>query len=118
MPAAKRDKTTGPPPAVRGAKSKSAPHVPPDGQPALRLHTIPSFVPPTQTVGHVPPGQSRSVTQGCPSFDPPLHCPRRRAKRSTVYGASAEPKSVITSGGTVGSASGSKIGGSLPPSGV
>ena len=53
------------------------------------------------------------------AFSPPTHTSTgvRRAIRSTLVGASADPNKVAAVG-SVGSACGSKMGGSLRPSGV
>src|SRR5262245_28329953 len=117
VPIGDRGSTIGPPPDAMGAKSaKSAPHRPPEHCASL-AHGAPGVAPPTQVDGQVPPaGQSVSSTQRCAAF---VHVPAWRAMRRIVYGASAEPKSVMTSWpATLGSAVGSKMGGSLAPSGV
>ena len=117
VPIGTRGNVIGPPAVASGRKSaKSAPHRPPEHCESS-VHGAPGVPPPTHVVGQVPPaGQSVSSTQGWAAFE---HVPARRAMRSTVYGASAEPKSVMTFGSVmVGSAVGSKIGGSFAPSGV
>src|SRR5690349_14873499 len=117
VPTGDRGSTTGPPPATSGVKSeKSAPHRPPEHWPSF-AHAWPGVPPPTHVDGHAPPeGQSPSTTQLFAAFE---QVPACRAMRRIVYGASAEPKSVTTSWpATLGSAVGSKIGGSRAPSGV
>src|SRR5439155_26124802 len=91
-------------------------------QSASAVHGRPSLDPlvHARNVGmHVPPGQSRALAHPASAFSPPRHNSTgvRRAIRSTLVGASADPNKVVAAG-SVGSASGSKMGGSLRPSGV
>src|SRR5437016_9445443 len=97
------------------------PHAPPP-QSLSATQGWPGALPPAHArkLGvHVPPGQSRPVVHDPPAFVPPIHSgtAMRRAIRSTLVGASADPKKVVAVG-SVGSACGSKIGGRLRPSGV
>src|SRR5262245_53002142 len=106
-------------------RSKSpGPHCPPPGHCVSDVHCVPGGAePPTQVAVTQLPlgGQSSSVAHGLPSFEPPpVHTFRsgpRRATRRIVYGASADPKRVI-SPVSFGLNCGSKIGGRTIPSGV
>src|SRR5262249_22588239 len=101
-------------------RSKSDPHAPPghpDGAPGHSASQhFPLSGPPTHDARQPPSGQSAKVVHAWPSFGPPAQRPLRRAMRRMVYGASEEPNSVKTS--ALGSACGSKMGGSRPPSGA
>src|SRR5437867_7889212 len=100
-----------------------SPHVPP-GQSLATVHGSPALVPASQAKNwrpgpQAPAGQSATSAQGSPFRVPPsqANARRRRATRSTVSGASADPKSVASLR-LVGSSWGSKTGGSKAPSGA
>src|SRR5262245_6967098 len=100
--------------------NSDGPHSPP-GQSPSPLQAPPGFEPPTHVDGaQAPPGQSSPMLQGSPPYVPVVHdlnSGPRRATRTMVYGASAEPNSVISLSAP-GLDCGSKTGGRGLPSGA
>src|SRR5438128_1290936 len=123
MPGSRRGNTIGPPllaTAWNPDGSKRRPQRPPLPHCESTSHAAPSVGPPAHAFSHVPLGQSVSVVHASPSFELLLQRPRWFAIRSTVAGASAEPRSEMVFGAVAASGfvCGTKIGGNFAPSGV